>query len=37
MGDEFYSLTMLLDRCKIGYEDEERDRLIAAIANEENA
>jgi hypothetical protein len=36
MGAEFYSLSMLLERERIGHQDEDRDALIEAIANEEN-
>ena len=36
MSLRFYSLTMILERCKIGYQDEDRDALICELADEEN-
>lgn len=36
MSDYFYGITELLSREKIGCQDEDRDTLIDAIANEEN-
>jgi len=36
MKADFYSLAMLLEREKIGYSDDERTALIAALADENN-
>lgn len=36
MDARFYSLHMLLEREKIGSQDEDRAALLDAIANEEN-
>ena len=36
MSPYFYGITEILSREKIGGQDEDRDALIAAIANENN-